>query len=227
MRLSTRRTCRLCLRIWGRNKPCFLIFNLFTSFVGKETELENIKSRIERELECPLRDSATNLVFGKGNVDASVFIIGEAPGKNEDLQGIPFVGKAGKNLDEYLQLADLSLEKVYIANILKYRPPKNRNPTNEEIEKHTPYLLEQIRVISPSVLVPLGNFATKFVLGGFSVSGMKKIEGISKLHGKKFEVEFEGRKISVYPMYHPAAAIYNRKLIEELKKDFEELGKLL
>jgi len=194
--------------------------------MGKEEELAGIRGRIERELDCPLKKDATNLVFGKGNVDASVLIIGEAPGKNEDLEGIPFVGKAGKNLDEYLKLAGLSLESVYIANILKYRPPKNRNPTTEEISAHTPYLLEQIRIISPLILVPLGNFATKFVLGGFSVAGMKEIEGISKLHGKKFEVEFEGRKIFVYPMYHPAAAIYNRKLIEELKKDFEALGKL-
>lgn len=190
-------------------------------------ELEKIKEKIERELDCPLKKDATNLVFGKGNVDAKVLIIGEAPGKNEDLQGIPFVGKAGKNLDEYLKLANLSLEKVYIANILKYRPPENRNPAESEIAAHTPYLLEQIRVISPEVLVPLGNFATKFVLGGFCVSGMKEIEGISKLHGQAREVEFEGRKMLVFPMYHPAAAIYNRKLIEELKKDFEGLGKLV
>lgn len=195
--------------------------------MSKESELEKIKEEIESGLECPLKKSANNLVFGKGNVDAGVFIIGEAPGKNEDLQGIPFVGKAGKNLDEYLKLAGLSLEKVYIANILKYRPPKNRNPADAEIAAHTPYLLEQIRIVSPNILVPLGNFATKFVLGGFDVAGMKKIDGISNLHGKKSEVEFCGRKITVYPMYHPAAAIYNRKLIEELKADFEKLGKIL
>ena len=193
----------------------------------RENELEKVRQKILNELECPLKKSATNLVFGKGNVNASVFIIGEAPGKNEDLQGIPFVGKAGKNLDAYLGLADLTLEKVYIANILKYRPPENRNPTDAEIALHTPYLLEQIRIISPTVLLPLGNFATKFVLGRFSVLGMKKIEGISTLHGQKFEVEFEGRKIIVYPMYHPAAAIYNRKLIEELKADFCRLKELV
>ncbi|MFA5108136.1 MAG: uracil-DNA glycosylase [Candidatus Micrarchaeia archaeon] len=195
--------------------------------MDKISELEKTKGKILQELECPLKASATNLVFGKGNVNAKVMIIGEAPGKNEDLQGIPFVGKAGKNLDEYLKFANLSLEKVYIANILKYRPPQNRNPTNDEIAGHTPYLLEQIKIISPDVLVPLGNFAAKFVLGGFSAGGMKNVEGISKLHGQKLEVKFESRKILVYPMYHPAAAIYNRKLIEELKSDFVQLGKIL
>jgi len=206
--------------------PLFIFYSS-DFIVEKRLELEKIRQKILDELECPLKKSATNIVFGKGNVNASVLIIGEAPGKNEDLQGIPFVGMAGKNLDEYLKLADLTLEKVYIANILKYRPPENRNPSDSEIESHTPYLLEQIRIISPTVLLPLGNFATKFVLGGFTVAGMKNVGGISKLHGQKFEVEFEGRKIIVYPMYHPAAAIYKRKLIEELKADFTKLKVLL
>ncbi|MFH0927554.1 MAG: uracil-DNA glycosylase [Candidatus Micrarchaeota archaeon] len=194
---------------------------------GKEERLAGIREKICSQLECPLKNSAKNLVFGKGNFDAKVFVVGEAPGKNEDETGIPFVGAAGKNLDGYLKLAGLTLDSVYIANILKYRPPENRDPSESEILSHTPYLVEQIRVVEPKILVPLGNFATKFVLGGFLVSGMKEVEGTSRLHGRKFEVEFEGRKILVFPIYHPAAAIYNRKLIGEILKDFEELGKII
>ncbi len=195
--------------------------------MGKKEELDLVRKKIEVELDCPLKKSATNLVFAKGNCDAKVFIIGEAPGKNEDLQGVPFVGKAGQNLDEYLKIAGLGLDVVYIANILKYRPPQNRNPTSEEIAKHTPYLIEQIKIIKPKILITLGNFASKFVLGKFSVEGMDNVEGITKIHGKKHEVDFFGEKIIVYPIYHPAAAIYNRKLVEQIKQDFVKLSDIL
>ena len=111
----------------------------------KTAKLEEVKKNILNTT-LPLQDTATNLVFGKGNPEAPILFIGEAPGKNEDLEGYPFVGAAGKQLDKLLSLIDLGLDDVYIANILKYRPPKNRNPNVDEIKAHTPFLIEQIKV---------------------------------------------------------------------------------
>lgn len=117
-------------------------------------------------------------------MDAEILFVGEAPGRNEDEQGMPFVGAAGKNLDKLLKEVGLSLEDVYIANILKYRPPENRNPNDEEIRAHTPWLLEQIKVIKPRVVCSLGNYATKFFLAGLNSEGMKDQPGITNVHGK-------------------------------------------
>jgi len=190
-------------------------------------KLESIKKKIIDELVCPLKDEATNLVFGKGNPDADILFIGEAPGKDEDLKGIPFVGRAGKELDQLLHSINLSLDDVYIANILKYRPPKNRNPSMEEIKNHTPYLIEQIKAIKPKVIATLGNFSTKFVLAKFDPSKMKEIDGISKLHGKFIEIDVDGAKFKVVPLYHPAAMLYRPKLRGALKKDFKKINKEL
>ena len=195
--------------------------------MGKREELEKIKQKILSDMQCPLKDAATNLVFGKGNPDAPILFIGEAPGEKEDLQGIPFVGRAGKELDELLQLIGLTLEKVYIANILKYRPPNNRDPAVDEIRRHTPYLIDQIKVIQPAIIATLGNFSTKFVLSGFDVEGMKKVGGISFLHGKIIEKEVDGVKYVVVPLYHPAAMLYNPVLRDDLKKDFLAMGRYL
>ena len=119
-----------------------------------------------KKADIPLKAGATNLVFGKGSPDAEILFVGEAPGNKEDLQGMPFVGAAGKNLDKLLAGVGLSLENVYIANILKYRPPENRAPNNEEIKAHTPWLIDQIKVLRPKVVCSLGNYATKFFLAG-------------------------------------------------------------
>jgi len=151
----------------------------------KEDQLLALQKRIEDELVCPLKDAATNMVFGKGNPNASIVFIGEAPGEKEDEQGIPFVGRAGKELDKLLHRIGLTLDDVYICNILKYHPPKNRDPSLEEIERHTPYLIEQLKIIQPAIVATLGNYSTKFVLGGFRTSGMKTVKGISVLHGKE------------------------------------------
>jgi DNA polymerase len=191
--------------------------------MSKQDKLDALQSQIETELVCPLKDAATHVVFGKGNPNAQILFIGEAPGEQEDLQGIPFVGRAGKELDKLLRIIGLTLEDVYIANILKYRPPKNRDPTKEEMIAHTPYLVRQIEIIQPKVLVPLGNFATKFVLNNFSPIGMTKIEGISKLHGKSAQVG----AFQVFPLYHPAAMLYNPKLREILATDMWSLGTFL
>lgn len=188
--------------------------------MDKSQELARIAEEILKE-DLPLKEGATNVVMGKGSPDAEILFIGEAPGKNEDLQGMPFVGAAGKNLDALLAKVGLTLENVYVANILKYRPPENRDPQPDEIMAHTPWLLKQIDVIRPRVVCSLGNYATKFFLAGGDVDLMKKQEGITKLHGKVQIVEINGHKIKLIPLFHPAAIIYNRKLIEFWEKDME------
>ncbi len=204
--------------------------------ISTEQELEKIREKILNDMQCPLKDAATNLVFGKGNPHAKIIFIGEAPGAQEDLQGIPFVGAAGKELDRLLRLINLSLDDVYIANILKYRPPNNRNPSSEEIRRHTPYLIEQIAAIQPRIIATLGNFATKFVLARFDSESMQKIGGITHLHGKAQEITVSSTtpqgspaefSFTVFPLYHPAATLYNRKLMPELEADFRAMQKLL
>ena len=176
----------------------------------------------------PLSEKAKNLVFGKGNAYASIMFIGEAAGKNEDEQGFPFVGAAGKNLDKLLEKVGLSMNDVYIANILKYRPPENRPPSQEEIKIHTPYLLKQIEVIQPKVICSLGNYATKFFLAGCNAEMMDKQPGITQVHGKVRTISLDGRDVKLIPLFHPAAIIYNRSLLGEWEKDIEivkgELG---
>lgn len=164
---------------------------------------------------CPLADGRTNVVFGTGNPQARVLIVGEAPGKNEDLQGVPFVGAAGQYLNELLAYAGLRREDVYIANVLKCRPPGNRNPLPSEIEVCTPFLREQTRTIDPLFIVTLGNFATKFIL--------KTDRGITGLHGKLYQTG----KFKVFPVFHPAAAIYDRRKRTDLEDDFATLGEYL
>ncbi|MDO5043703.1 MAG: uracil-DNA glycosylase [Coriobacteriia bacterium] len=181
----------------------------------QEISLEEIQELLGDCKRCPLHESRNNIVFGKGNPHARIMIIGEAPGKNEDLQGEPFVGKAGKELDEYLHDINLSLEDVYIANVLKCRPPENRNPQVFEITSCAPYLREQIRSIWPDVIVTLGNFASKFVL--------KTDAGITALRGKVYPVGH----FKVVPMFHPAAAIYDRNKVRAIKEDFKMLSTLL
>lgn len=182
--------------------------------------LSLLKKEIEDKLVCPLKDSAHNLVFGKGNPDAKIMFIGEAPGEQEDLQGIPFVGAAGRELDKLLSSIGLSLDDVYIANILKYRPPGNRDPLKDEIERHTPFLVEQIKIIKPRIIATLGNYSTKFVLSDFKVEDMKKIGGISFLHGKHVSKNIDGFEFVVVPLYHPAAMLYKPSIRGDLEKDF-------
>jgi uracil-DNA glycosylase len=186
----------------------------------KQKLLDEVRNKILSELQCPLKESGANLVFGKGNPNAKILFIGEAPGEKEDLQGIPFVGAAGKQLNKLLSLLNLSLEDVYISNILKYRPPQNRNPSKEEIISHTPYLVEQIKIIQPKIIATLGNYSTKFVLADFDVDKMKSIEGISFLHGKHISTKIDGVECFVVPLYHPAAMLYKPSLRAELEKDF-------
>jgi len=195
--------------------------------MDKVAALEHVKSKILNEMQCPLKDAAKNLVFGKGNPDASIMFIGEAPGAQEDEQGIPFVGAAGKELDKLLRSINLTLDDAYIANILKYRPPENRDPAIDEIYRHTPYLIEQIKIIKPEIICTLGNYSTKFVLAQFNIPDMKKIAGITQLHGKVNPVSIDGMEFKVIPLYHPAAMLYNPNLRPILAQDFLEMGKIL
>lgn len=195
--------------------------------MNKKKKLEKVKQTILTELKCPLKDAATNLVFGKGNENAKILFIGEAPGAKEDEIGLPFVGRAGKQLDKFLNQIELTIDDVYIANILKYRPPKNRDPNKEEIKNHTPYLIEQIKIIKPQIIATLGNYATKFVLANFNPDEMKKIKGIAEIHGQKHEIKFENEKFLVIPIYHPSAMMYKPSLRTEFENDFKEMAKII
>ena len=177
--------------------------------------LDELRVQVESCRRCPLCDGRTQTVFGVGNPHARVMFIGEAPGKNEDLQGEPFVGAAGHYLNELLGCAGLRREDVFIANVLKCRPPGNRDPRPEEIQTCTPFLREQTRTIDPEVLVTLGKFSTQFVL--------KTQVGITRLHGR---VRRAG-KFLVFPIFHPAAALYDGAKREALENDFVTLGQLL
>lgn len=182
---------------------------------NERDSLPELKNLVLNCKKCELSEGRTNVVFGEGNPHARVMIIGEAPGKNEDLQGIPFVGSAGKYLDELLGYAGLMRQEVYIANVLKCRPPGNRNPSPSEIELCTPYLREQVRIIKPEILVTLGNFSTRFIL--------KTEVGITHLRGT---LQQAGR-FRVFPIFHPAAAIYDQSKKATMEKDFRRLGEIL
>ena len=177
--------------------------------------LDELRVQVESCRRCPLCDGRTQTVFGVGNPHARVMFIGEAPGKNEDLQGEPFVGAAGHYLNELLGCAGLRREDVFIANVLKCRPPGNRDPRPEEIQTCTPYLREQTRTIDPEYIVTLGNFATKFIL--------KTDIGITRLRGT---LQQAGR-FKVFPIFHPAAALYDGSKRVALENDFTTLGELL
>jgi uracil-DNA glycosylase len=175
--------------------------------------------------ETEICKNCINVVVGKGNINSKIMFVGEAPGRNEDEQGIPFVGAAGKNLDKLLENVGLTIDDVYIVNILKCRPPENRDPLPEEIEAHTPWLAEQIKQIKPNVVCSLGNYATKFFLANGEVKNMNKMQTITQVHGKPRLMEFHGLKIKLVPLFHPAAIIYNRTKLTPLWEEDMEVVK--
>ena len=181
----------------------------------REVSLEEIRSVMGDCRLCPLCETRSTIVFGVGNPRARVMFAGEAPGKNEDLQGEPFVGRAGENLNRILSLAGLAREDIYIANVLKCRPPANRNPKADEVLACSPFLREQIRSIWPDIIVTLGNPATHFVL--------KTEIGITKLRGRFHQMGH----FLVMPTLHPAAALRNPAWQELLEADFKMLGAYL
>src|SRR5215216_1948050 len=168
---------------------------------------------------CPLAEGRTNVVFGNGNADAELMFVGEAPGHHEDLQGLPFVGRAGNLLDQLLEEIGLSRRDVFVVNTLKCRPPGNRDPQPDELDTCRPYLNRQIELIEPKVICTLGNFATKLLT--------RSNRGITSVHGRPQVHELGGRLLRVYPLFHPAAALRSTKTLEELRADFARLPALL
>ncbi len=168
---------------------------------------------------CPLHATRTKAVFGAGNADAGLMFVGEAPGAEEDRQGLPFVGRAGQLLNQMLEEIGLSREEVFIANVLKSRPPGNRDPQPLEIEACKPYLFEQIRLIEPTVICTLGNFATKLLSG--NPTGITRVHGMPQVH------ELGGRTVFLLPLFHPAAALRTPAVKESLRSDLAALPELL
>ena len=185
--------------------------------MDKQALLDRIKADILEKDVCPdLAKTANNLVMGDGNIDADIVFIGEAPGKNEDEQGLPFVGAAGKFLNEMLAAAGLERSDVYITNIVKYRPPNNRDPLPEEKQAFWPYLARQLEIINPKAIVTLGRHSMEFFLPEAR---------ISQIHGHAFKkkVTYHDKKDHdwlIIPLYHPAAALYNGGMRQTLIDDF-------
>jgi len=168
---------------------------------------------------CRLSQGRTQVVFGAGNPHADLMFVGEAPGFHEDKQGLPFVGQAGKLLEKLLAQIGMQRDDVYIANVLKCRPPGNRDPQPDEIEACESLLFRQIELIEPMVVATLGNFATKLLSG--------REVGITRVHGQEQETTLGGRSVVLYPLYHPAAALYTPAMLGVLAEDFARLPGLL
>ena len=168
---------------------------------------------------CRLAQSRTQVVFGVGNPQADLMFVGEAPGFHEDKQGFPFVGQAGKLLDKLLGGIDLERSQVYIANVIKCRPPGNRDPVPDEKESCEPYLFRQVELIRPKVVATLGNHATKQLSG--------KETGITRVHGQEQRLKVGSLDVVLYPLYHPAAALYTPAMLTVLEEDFARLPELL
>lgn len=177
--------------------------------------LQELYEEVKDCKKCSLSKTRTNLVFGVGSENADLMFVGEAPGYYEDQQGEPFVGAAGQLLDKLLSSIGLSRNQIYIANVLKCRPPENRDPLPEEVELCKPYLFEQIKIIKPLVICTLGNHATRLLLD--------KNVSMTKVHGQRFE----GQGYYIFPIFHPAAALYARATLTSLEEDFLKLSDLL
>lgn len=188
--------------------------------MSKQDLLKTVETEIKACQQCGLWKSRNNTVAGEGNSNATVIFIGEAPGYREDLQGRPFVGAAGKLLDEMLLKVGLSRGEVYIGNILKCRPPDNRDPRPLEVKMCTPFLDRQIKIIEPKLIVSLGRHSSCYIL---SKTGLKDIEGITRLRGKVYGMDLLGLRVLVIPTYHPAAALYSAKYRDGLEDDFRLL----
>jgi uracil-DNA glycosylase len=182
-------------------------------------ELESYAEGVASCTRCRLSQGRTQVVFGSGNAHADLMFVGEAPGFHEDKQGLPFVGQAGKLLGKLLEGVGMTRADVYVANVLKCRPPGNRDPQPDEIEACESHLFKQIELIQPTVVATLGNFATKLLSG--------RPLGITRVHGQEQETTLGGRKVLLYPLYHPAAALYTPAMLKVLETDFARLPELL
>ncbi len=186
--------------------------------INKQEELTELRRAILDNNICPeLASQAKNLVMGNGNVDAEIVFIGEAPGKKEDEQGLPFIGAAGKFLDTMLAEAGMKRSDVYITNIVKYRPPDNRDPSSAEKKAFLPYLLRQLQIIQPKVVITLGRHSMEYFLPNAK---------IGDVHGGSYKIKFGGSQLLIIPLYHPAAALYNGSLRQTLIDDFVHAAKV-
>ena len=170
-------------------------------------------------MRCPLAETRTTVVFGNGDADADLMFVGEAPGANEDREGLPFVGQAGKLLDKLLAEIGLDRGQVFVLNVLKCRPPGNRDPQPAEIEACSAYLFQQVELIEPLVVCTLGNFSTKLLRGDST--------GITRLHGQAEVRTIGSRAVRLFPLFHPAAALYTPRTLETLRADFQRIPELL
>lgn len=187
--------------------------------MNKKEALEALHKKFATNNKCPLKQGATQAVYGAGDSSAEILFIGEAPGKQEDITGTPFVGAAGKFLDEMLTSIQLTREVVYITNVVKYRPPNNRDPLPEEVAPCKEWLLAEIKLVNPRLIVTLGHHALSHFIPN------KKI---SAVHGQVFQKNIPGLDTcNFYVLYHPAAALYNGSLRETLKKDFQRIPKII
>jgi uracil-DNA glycosylase family 4 len=185
----------------------------------RRQKLVELFKEVQRCSRCPLHETRTKPVFGAGNADADLMFVGEAPGAEEDRQGLPFVGRAGQLLNQMLEEIGLARDDVFIANVLKSRPPGNRDPQPLEIEACKPYLFEQVRLIEPRVVCTLGNFSTKLLTG--SPTGITKVRGMPQVH------DLGGRPVYLLPLFHPAAALRTPAVKETLRADFATIPDLL
>lgn len=186
--------------------------------MSKTDELKKLKQEVEADKTLPLRQGATQLVFGEGNPDTQVYFLGEAPGYWEDQKGRPFVGQAGKLLDKLIADLGMNRSDVYISNVVRFRPPENRDPEPAELEAFAPYVDREIDIIEPKVIVTLGRF---------SMAKFFPDVKISQVHGKPRRVKWHERDITVIPMYHPAAALRSGTVLDSLSEDFKVISKIL
>lgn len=187
--------------------------------VSSQQQIEALKQEIGNDDVClELREQATQLVMGDGNPNADIVFIGEAPGKQEDLQGLPFVGASGRLLNEMLVSVGLVRSEVYITNIVKYRPPNNRDPSRAEKDAFLPYLIRQLDIIQPKIIVTLGRHSMEYFLPGVS---------IGEAHGQAQRVKLGKCEVMLIPLYHPAAALYNGSLRSTLLTDFRRLAEVI
>jgi DNA polymerase len=189
------------------------------SEAGRGPALAAYAAQIADCTRCRLAQGRTQVVFGVGNPEADLMFVGEAPGFHEDKQGFPFVGQAGKLLDRLLGGIGLGRDDVYIANVIKCRPPGNRDPQPEEIQACEGHLFRQLEIVEPKLVATLGNFATKLLSG--------KPHGITRVHGRPQEASVGGRRVTLYPIYHPAAALYTPAMLRTLEEDFARIPELL
>ncbi|MDD4761444.1 MAG: uracil-DNA glycosylase [Candidatus Pacebacteria bacterium] len=187
--------------------------------------MKKIRDEVINLKESPLYISRVKPVIGEGSHFSKIIFIGEAPGKNEAETGRPFCGAAGKVLDELLESAGIKRDEIYITNIVKDRPPNNRDPLPEEIKLYAPFLDRQVEIIRPEVIATLGRYSMVYIMERYGLSEM--VEPISKARGKIYETSMPYGIVKIVPLYHPAVAVYNRTMIKILKEDFKVLRELI